>query len=124
MLTPLYADANLALLFLRIVLGMIFLKHGMPKLGGSMGSFMRLVGVLEVAGALLLITGLCTVVGSLLITVVMIGAIWKKVTEWHVPFSATDKLGWEVDLLIIAACTVLLCFGAGQYAVDATSFVW
>jgi len=48
----------------------------------------------------------------------MIGAIWMKVTKWHVPFSAMDKIGWEFDLILLAANIVILVNGGGAIGIQ------
>lgn len=124
MLAPLYADADLSLLFLRLVIGFIFLKHGISKLDGKMGGFMTFIGAAETLGAVALIAGFLTPLASLGISIIMLGAIWKKVVEWKIPFTTMKATGWEFDLMILAGCLVLLCFGAGNYALDASLMAW
>lgn len=123
-MTPLYADMNLSLLVLRLVIGGIFLKHGPAKLNGSMGEFMTFIGAAETLGSIALITGFLVPLASLGLSIIMLGAVWKKATKWHVPFVAMDKTGWEFDLMILAGCLVLLSFGGGVYGLDAIAMPW
>lgn len=119
MLTPLLSYPNEGILIVRLVMGYIFIIHGLPKTSGKMGSFMAFIGAAETAGALALITGFLTQWASLGIGIIMLGAIYMKIVKWHVPFTAMDKSGWEFDLMILAGCTALLTFGAGTYSADA-----
>lgn len=110
------AYAAWAMLALRVAVGAMFIAHGLPKLKGKMGGFMTFIGVLEVLGAVLVIVGYYAQLGGLLLAVVMIGAIYKKIVEWHVPYSATDKMGWEVDLVLLTCGLLLMTLGPGPLA--------
>lgn len=121
-LTSLHMYSDWGLLALRLAVGVIFLVHCMPKLAGKMGSFMLFIGVLELLGAVSIILGFLTQVGALLLATVMLGAIYKKKFEWHVPFSTMEKMGWEFDLSLLAANIVLLTMGAGSMALDPSMF--
>jgi putative oxidoreductase len=117
----LYADAGV--LVMRLAIAVIFIVHGMRKLNGSMGSFMTFIGVVETLGALGLILGLFTQIAAMGLTVVMAGAMYKKIFEWSTPFTAMDKMGWEFDLILFAACVALMTFGAGMYSLEARWFI-
>ncbi len=106
------------LLFLRIAVAATFLAHGPKKLNGSMGGFMTFIGVCETLGALAVLLGVLTQWAALGLGIIMCGAIYKKNMEWHVPFAAKDKMGWEFDLMILAACIALLTLGAGSMVVS------
>ncbi|NOS67129.1 MAG: DoxX family protein [Candidatus Peribacteraceae bacterium] len=125
----LYSLTPWTMLFLRIALGAIFLTHGMPKVkapqamaaGMGMSSGMvTLVGLVEVVGAISLILGLFTSLGALGLAVIMIGAIYYKINAWKVPFSEMGKMGWEFDLILLAAALLLMTSGAGPMSLDAT----
>ena len=117
-----------ALLILRVVLGLIFIYHSIPKfkapslmakgLGKSKG-FVVTLGVMEFTAGLFLILGFLTQIGALLIVIVMLGALYYKVIKWKIPFSAPDKLGWEFDIILLAAAIALLLIGPGAISIDA-----
>src|SRR3989338_5166703 len=98
LLSSLHAYDDWALLVLRLVIGGIFLYHGTRKLNGAMGGFMQFIGTCETLGALSCISGFLTQLAALGLGIIMCGAIYKKKMEWHIPFSAHDKTGWEFDL--------------------------
>lgn len=114
----LYDYADLGLLALRGAIAAIFLVHGPAKLSGKMGSFMTFIGAAETAGGLAILVGFLTQLAAVGLGIIMLGAIYKKITEWKIPFTAMDKTGWEFDLLILAGCVTLLFFGGGLYSVD------
>ncbi|MBP7114367.1 MAG: DoxX family protein, partial [Candidatus Peribacteraceae bacterium] len=76
----------------------------------------------ETLGGLALLAGFLTQFAALGIAIIMVGAIYKKIVEWHVPYSSSEKIGWEFDLLIIGACIGLMTLGSGLFGVDAMWF--
>lgn len=128
MLFPsLLAYDDYGFLALRIALGVIFIVHAIPKLknpagiAGAIGApvwFGTLVGLGEVGGSLLVLLGLFTQVGALILAVVMVGATYLKIVRWNMPFTAMDKVGWEFDLMLFASALLLLLTGPGSLALE------
>ena len=123
----LYTMMPWSILFLRIALGAIFIVHGMPKLKNSatmaagMGmtaSMVWAVGLAETVGGISVLVGLLAHIGALAIAVVMGGALHYKINKWNVPFSAMDKMGWEFDLILLAAALAIATVGAGTLSLD------
>ncbi len=121
------------MLLLRIAIGSIFVVHGLPKLKnpGQMGAgigmssgMVTVIGLVETIGAVAVIIGLLTPLGALGLAVIMAGAIYYKTQKWHVPFTAMDKMGWEFDLILLAAALLLMTTGAGPLSVDAVLGWW
>jgi putative oxidoreductase len=121
----------LALLGLRVVLGLIFLVHGYPKLvyptvamreffttHGLPGYFLGVAGILECFGAVLLFLGLFTRPAALLLTIEMAVAIWK-VHSGHGILAVKD---YEFPLALAAGCFVLATIGAGVVSGDHAVF--
>lgn len=121
-------NPSLAHFILRVVLGLLFIIHGYPKLfknfngfagwlnsiGLKPGKFWALVaGAVEFFGGLLLIIGLWTQVVGLLIAVQMLVAMWK--VKWG-KVGLTDQGGWELDLIYLVAGLVLAMTGGGMYS--------
>lgn len=117
-LYSLHMYSDLGVLALRLAIGVIFLYHCKTKVGGKQGNFMTLVGYVELLGGLSVLLGLATQVGAGALAVIMIGATYKKIKEWHVPFSAMDKMGWEFDVALLGGCLTLMTLGGGMYALD------
>ncbi len=109
-------SSTLALLALRLAVGVIFVWHCRSKLNQK--GFMQFIGVAEFAGGLAMILGFLVQFAALGLGIIMLGAIWKKINEWHMPFSAMDKTGWEFDLTILAGCTALMLLGGGSMSID------
>lgn len=128
-LSSLHQFSAASLLLLRIVLGAIFIVHGPPKLqnpqqfSGGIGLpvwFIVLLGFGETLASLLMFLGLLTQIASLIMMIVMLGAIYFKTSVWKIPFSAMDKLGWEFDAMIFGGAAILLTIGGGALSLDQT----
>jgi len=83
-----------------------------------------LVGLIETVGAIAVLIGLFTPLGALGLAVIMVGALHYKINKWHVPFTAMEKMGWEFDLILLAAALLLMTTGAGPLSVDASLGMW
>jgi len=130
---------DVALTFLRLVLGVVFFAHGAQKLLGWFGGYgfhgtigffehlgmpaplAFLIICTEFFGGLGLIVGLLTRIAALGIGVEMIGAIFIV----HLPngffmnwYGTQKGEGFEYHLLAIATAAALLLRGAGKFSVD------
>jgi len=105
-----------SLFLLRLVLGIIFIHHAVPKLkepkkmapgmGWSSNQIFGL-GIIEFISGVSVIGGVGVKLASLALAVIMFGAIYHKVKKWNVPFSAPNTTGWEFDLILLAASLTL-----------------
>ena len=114
-------------LIARILLGIVFLLHGLMKFGIVDGkssvtllSLMGLAGVIEIVVGLLLITGLFVRLAALIGSIEMIIA-WFMV---HVSHGIWNPLanGGEPAVLFLAAFLVLLAYGAKKWSLDKALF--
>jgi putative oxidoreductase len=130
-----YADsfAPYAVTILRVLVGITFFLHGLPKLSNLAGfiGFLTSLGVplpgvvapaimaLEVVGGLLLIAGLGTRWVSLLFAVEML--VTTLLVKSGVGFIAPQDapgVGAELDLLLLASSLILLAYGSGQLSIE------
>lgn len=131
MIPVLLIFSDQALLVLRVVVGLIFLVHGWPKLKnlkgtqewfGSVGFrpgwlWGTLVGVLELVGGALLVLGLLVQPLGILFAVQMaVAAIWQKRQGKGLAG------GYELDLLLVAASLALATLGGGILSLDNALF--
>jgi putative oxidoreductase len=118
---------------LRILVGVIFLLHGLPKLQGmagfagfltslgvpAPGVFAFLVTALEVGGGLLLILGLATRWVSLLFAIQMlVTTLLVKLPNAGFIAPQGGGSGAELDLLLLAAALILLTQGSGPLSIE------
>ncbi len=117
----------LALLFLRVVLGVIMVGHGYHKVFGGLSEHVHHVANLglpgwlayfsaaaEFFGGLLLIAGFLTRLASLAIFINMFVAIWKV----HWKHGLLGDGGYQFPLSLAAIAFALIFFGAGPIALD------
>jgi putative oxidoreductase len=124
------------LLLMRLLVGLLFVGHGAQKLfgwfggygpkgtGGWMesigikpGVFMAVsAGLMELLGGALFTLGLLTPLAALLITLTMLGAIFKVHAQNGIWATAN---GYEYPLVLIAVVIGIALIGAGSYSIDA-----
>lgn len=117
----------LALLVLRVALGVVMVAHGYSKVFGGLSHHVQYVASLglpgwwaylsaaaEFLGGLLVLVGLFTRVSALSICIDLGVAIWKE--HWHNGLLG-DK-GYQFPLALAAIAFALIFFGAGPIALD------
>lgn len=128
MIQPLFVFNDWALLILRVVLGIILIAHGYPKLRDIRGTaawmaplglrpgivFATLAGLLEFFGGLALIAGFFTQAVTVLVAA-QFAVIILKVNR-----TKGLKGGYELDLIIAASAVLLATTGGGLFSLDDT----
>lgn len=125
----LYNFNDIGLLALRLAIGAIFWVHGTKKwsmwkaqpsaeMPAKMVYIMRLLSVAEPLGALAVISGFFTQLAALGLGIIMLGAIWMKITAWKISFAGDQKSGWEFDFTNLVICFYLFLTGAGVISLD------
>ena len=123
----------IALLLLRIGLGVIFIYNGYPKLfghtrevmyemvheNGLPAYFAYIAGVLETGGGVLLIAGLFTRLTGLLLAGEMAIAMWKGHHFLAHPLAVGQ---YELALSLAVGAFTLATFGSGPISLDAALF--
>src|SRR5207245_11488106 len=117
----------LALLVLRVVLGVVMIRHGYPKMFGGLSHHVQLVSGLglpgwlaylsaaaEFFGGIVVIAGLFTRIACLAILIDMGVAIWKV----HWKNGLLGNGGYQFPLALAAIAFALIFFGAGPIALD------
>lgn len=122
-----YASAGT--LIIRIVLGIVFLAHGLDKFSSGIGNiegffqsigipaFMAsIVAVIEIVGGIALILGLATRAVSVILGIVLIVAILQA------KLGAGFLGGYELDLALLAMAAHLALSGSSLLALDSLFF--
>lgn len=119
--------SDMSFFILRLVVGVIFFYHALPKLKNSSmmaqkigwsGWTIFLLGAVEFLSSLGMMFGVYVQIAALFLCVVMLGAIYHKTMKWNVGFSPWDKTGWEFDLTLLAANLFLLVNGGGGIGIN------
>lgn len=121
---------DLGKLLLRLTVGILFLLHGINKLMVGIGPiesmlvargipafFAWLAYVGEVLAPILLIVGVYTRVGGLLVAINMVAALMLAHMDHF--FTLTNMGGWRLELqaLFLMGGVVIALLGAGRYSV-------
>ncbi len=129
----LHQFSDIALLALRLALGTVFLFHGLPKKGlwsaqpsdqlpAGLLTRLRILSIVEPAGALGLIFGFLTQLAGLGLVIVMVGAITFLRTKAHRKFKEANAPGWEFEFMLLVVALALAILGGGKYALDRVVF--
>tara|TARA_B100000029_G_scaffold256829_1_gene253557 strand:+ start:862 stop:1278 length:417 start_codon:yes stop_codon:yes gene_type:complete len=116
---------DIANMGLRASIGVIFIVHGFGKFGNpGFGGWISTLGIpaemqipialAEFVPGILLLIGVLTRISASLLSIVMLGAIFlvKGAT------SLTGDHGYEFDLILLAACLVLIVAGPGKVSIS------
>jgi len=117
----------LALLVVRLVVGVIMIGHGYPKIFGGLSHHVQMVGNLglpgwlaylsaaaEFFGGIMVIAGACTRCASFAIVIDLAVAIWKV----HWKNGLLGNGGYQFPLALATLAFALIFFGAGPLSID------
>jgi putative oxidoreductase len=115
---------DVALLLLRVMVGIVFISSGWKHLKdpearskdiGMSKGFTVFLGAAEVAGGLGVMLGVLTQLAALGLILVMLGAIQKKIFVWHTGFwGKSGTNGWSYDTMLVVMNLVILTTGGGN----------
>lgn len=118
---------DLGLLLLRLMVGLVFVTSGYSHLKDpdaraksiemSKG-FTIFLGIAEVAGGLGVAFGVLTQLAALGLTLIMLGAIQKKIFSWHTGFWGEKSSGWHYDLMFVIMNLVIAFTNGGAYVLE------
>lgn len=121
---------QMSLVLLRVVVGAIFIAHGTAKWGmwqatpsdqlpAVMMWILRALSVIEPITGVAMILGLFVPIAGAIFALIMIGAMFVRITQFGTPFIFPDGPGWSYELMILASVIVLKKFGGGLLSLDA-----
>lgn len=115
---------DIVLLGLRAAVGVIFIAHSMPKFDPGFGGFLGSIGMppeaqipialLELVGGIVLIVGVLSRISASILSMNMLGAIFVI----RGAASLTGDDGYELDLILLAACLVIIAVGPGRASIS------
>jgi putative oxidoreductase len=115
---------DFGMLLMRLMVGLVFVTSGyshvknLEERAKSIGmpkAFTAFLGVAEVAGGLGVAFGVLTQIAALGLILIMLGAIEKKMFEWHTGFWGEKNSGWHYDLLFVLMNLVIAFTDGGRY---------
>jgi putative oxidoreductase len=115
---------DVALLLLRVMVGIVFLTSGWNHLRdpenrskdiGTSKNFTIFLGAAELAGSLGVIFGVFAQLAAAGLILVMLCAIQKKIFVWRTGFwGKSGTNGWSYDTMLIVMNLVILTTGGGN----------
>jgi putative oxidoreductase len=115
---------DVALLLLRLMIGLVFITSGWKHLKDPAGrskeiemsrGFTIFLGAAEFAGGLGVISGVFTQLASIGLILLMLGAIQKKIFVWHTGFwGKSGTNGWSYDTMLVVMNLVIVTTGGGN----------
>jgi putative oxidoreductase len=120
------ALTDYGLLFLRVMVGAIFIGSGWDDLKDPAGrsknlglpkGFTIFLAVAEVAGGAGVILGILQQLAALGLVVIMLGALQKKIFVWKTGFWGKGHPGWYYELTIMSMLLVVLFTDGGRFVI-------
>lgn len=120
-------QTNIALLLLHVGLGIIFVRHGWPKIKNPLWG--TRIGVPKIAsiygtiaeffGGLAILFGLYTQIAAILIFLGMLGALYYHIFVWKHKFYNLEGQSWEYPFFLAIVAIAVIFLGGGAYSIDA-----
>ncbi|MBO0694782.1 MAG: DoxX family protein [Verrucomicrobia bacterium] len=115
---------DVALLLLRVMVGIVFITSGWNHLKepgarskdiGMSKGFTICLGAAEVAGGLGVMLGVLTQLAASGLILLMLGAIQKKIFVWRTGFwGESGTNGWSYDTMLVVMNLVIVTTGGGN----------
>jgi putative oxidoreductase len=115
---------DVALLLLRIMIGIVFLTSGWKHLSnpekrskdiGLSKGVTIFLGAAEIAASLGVIFGVFAQLAAATLILIMLGAIQKKIFVWRTGFwGSSGTNGWSYDTMLIVMNLVIVTTGGGS----------
>jgi putative oxidoreductase len=117
---------DFALVFLRLMVGLVFIDSGYNDLRdpGARAQGLGLpkgltifIGVAEVLGGVAVIFGILAQLAAIGMIVILLGAVQKKIFVWKTGFWGKNGLGWNYELVFISILLIVLCTNGGRFII-------
>ena len=117
---------DFGLLFLRIMVGLIFLGSGYndfkdpdarSKDLGLPKAFTMFLAIAELAGGAGIILGILQQLAAIGCILIMLGALQKKIFVWKTGFWGKDHPGWYYELTMMSMLFMVLVTDGGRFVI-------
>jgi putative oxidoreductase len=117
---------DFALVFLRLMVGLVFIDSGYNDLKnpnerskglGVPRGFALFLGAAELLGGTAVVIGFLAQLASIGLVLIMLGALQKKIFVWKTGFWGKDGLGWNYELILVSMLLVILCTNGGRFVI-------
>ncbi len=127
MIFPQFARlTDVALLLLRIMVGIVFMTSGWKHLKDPEGrskdigmskGFTIFLGAAEFAGSLGVVFGVLAQPAAIGLILIMLGAIQKKIFVWQTGFwGKSGTNGWSYEVMLVVMNLVIVTTGGGNFS--------
>src|ERR1700738_5239320 len=116
--------SDVALLFLRFMVGIVFITSGYRHLKdpnarskdiGMSKSFTIALGMAQLLGGLGIVSGVFAQLAAIGLILVMLGAIQRKIFVWHTGFwGKSGTNGWSYDTMLVVMNLIIVTTGGGN----------
>lgn len=126
MFPQLHQFTDVALVLLRVMVSIVFVNSGWSALRDPAGRSKDLelsppvivvLGGIEVLAGVGVLLGIFIQLCAAVLIAINLGAIQKKLFEWHTGFWGEASAGWSYDLLFVVMELVILTTAGGRYVV-------
>ena len=116
--------SDFGFLLLRLMVAVVFFDSGWNHLKnpversksiGASPRFTIFLGTAEVAGSIGVALGVFAQLAAIGLTLIMLGAIQKKIVVWKIGFWGGRAYGWHYDLMLVVMNLVIITTGGGKF---------
>jgi len=117
---------DFALVFLRFMVGLVFIDSGYNDIrapearGKNLGlpkGVMIFLAVAELLGGIAVVIGFLPQLAAIGLILIMLGALQKKIFVWKTGFWGKDGLGWNYELIFVSMLIVVICTNGGRFVI-------
>jgi putative oxidoreductase len=117
---------DFALVFLRLMVGLVYIDSGYNDLKAPEARAKNLglptglsvfIGIAELLGGIAVVIGFLSQLAAIGLILIMLGALQKKIFVWKTGFWGKDGLGWNYELILISMLLVVICTNGGRFVI-------
>jgi len=126
MIPQLEVYTDFALVFLRLMVGLVFIDSGYNDIRDPAGraaglglpkGFVLFLAVAELLGGLAVVFGFLSQLAAIGLILIMLGALQKKIFVWKTGIWGKHGQGWSYELILVSMLLVVLCTNGGRFVI-------